>query len=158
MPIYWMHLYLTCWDRRELKLRTNWWFYLIQDVKIVQILAEVQKHMLFLIYMDKLVIANMFSQYGSYSEYNAACNSGIGSSTFQDVKSLNVEKGTPLLSTLCPEPRGYIYHHLKCPSGPSFPPSACTKVSDIPWGVLPSWVPPYPLCFFFFLSACCSDA
>ena len=60
IPRYSMHIYLTYWNRPELRLVANWWCSLIPADRVVQILAEVQDYTLLFIKVDQLIIAHMF--------------------------------------------------------------------------------------------------
>ena len=60
MPRYRMHFCLNYLDRTEFKPITNWWCYLIQAVRNVQILERVKEHILCFIKVGQLIIAKMF--------------------------------------------------------------------------------------------------
>ena len=55
-----MHRYMTCLNNIVLRFRTSWWPSIIPVGKIVQILAEVQEHILSFIKVGNLTMAHMF--------------------------------------------------------------------------------------------------
>ena len=59
-PIYRIHLYLPPWDRLVLIPRTNSWWSLISSGSNVQIMEEIQEHILCFIKVEQLIISHMF--------------------------------------------------------------------------------------------------
>ena len=55
-----MYFYMTYGDSPELKLITNWWYFLIKSGSNTHKLVEVQEHILRFIKVEQLLILHMF--------------------------------------------------------------------------------------------------
>ena len=68
----------------------------------------------------------------------------------------------PTTASLChsymgPMPHAWVFRHSTHPFVPPLSPLDWTQVSVSPWGVLPLWVPPNPLCLWLLPPVWCSD-